>query len=127
MRPLRAKRPLKPALANTMLANTKEAAPMGSLSDLIGFQPCGLPFRPAIAVPVTAAFMLAECHARTAAPIIFMNHDACFARIFKTIVGVPAHIALTDNCSRRADAGQRQQSCAKRRAEQTLADRCHLV
>lgn len=74
---------------------------MGSLSELqFGFSREPLPRCPAIALPVTAAFVFAEGYSRTGAPVVFMDHDPGTGRIIEPFMGVPAHIALTDDRSR---------------------------
>ena len=58
-----------------------------------------LPFGPAIAFPVAAAFMLAEREffARPPPPIVFVNDNVGVRRISVTLVGMPTDVAATDD------------------------------
>src|SRR5689334_8523911 len=83
-----------------------------------------LPLGPFFAVPIAAAFVLAEhiLVLRARAPVVLVNDDLGIKWIAIGFVGVPAHIAAADDRRRRAHGGSRQQAGAERGAREGLAE-----
>src|SRR6185437_15317928 len=86
-----------------------------------------LPGIPAVAVPVAAAFMLADRDRRTPFPGVGMDHDMRGVRIAIALMAMPAHVARAGDCRRGAHRRDRHKGGARGRANKELAVCLHFV
>jgi hypothetical protein len=97
--------------------------PLGGSTDrlLIGYD--RLPFHPTPTAPVSAALVFAPdvTLVPSPTPIIWMNDDARFARVFVPSLYMPTNVAVTGNRCRTAHSRQRQHASAECHAQCDLS------
>src|SRR6516164_2773374 len=125
--PVRLVAPARSA-ANTNHRSRKSESPegvtLGTLSVLANWSE----FPPAVAPPITAALVLAppEMLARAPPPVVTMHDHAGIRRIAVPLLGMPAHVVITDDRSRRTHRGEGQHAGPHHEAESSFPQRCHL-
>lgn len=86
----------------------------------------GSPFRPAVAAPIPATFVLAERDARARPPVIVVNNYTGRRWIVVAFMAVPANWASAYNCRRCGGCGESENACARRHTQKGLVEWFHF-